>query len=426
MLAPNIVIPFDGQHANIPAGFSRDTTFDSKIPRHSNTGVGGTGGSDTHTHTTQAHQHALNSHTHSVSFGTYTAPASSHVSISEENSFDGISTHGHSSANSSTTGSANSSSDNFTTGSGSTLPPYYSVIFIKSNGYKAVPPNGIMYTQTSLANLVLCDGNNGTPNLTDKILRGAGTGADAGTTGGTSNHTHSMNHSHASGASHTHTGTSGARSGTTFRRVNQNPNPGAYISKNHTHTYTTGSATANIDSYSGTSAGDAQIYPPFYTLKPYKNMSGVNQMVEVGAIAMTTEATLPVGWVLCDGNNGTPNLGTNFIKCHTTAGNTGGASTHTHPNHSHTHTSPSHSHTGTTDTGTPSSRTADGGNSATQASLNSHTHSLSTDSVVATYANADIVFDAGSSIPAYLEVKYIMATQAALGGGSASVIDHFI
>lgn len=423
MLAPNIVIPFDGLHANIPAGFSRDTTFDSKIPRHSNTGVGGTGGSDTHTHTTQNHQHSLNSHTHTVSFGDWTAPNADRVN---DASNVGVATHGHNSASSSTTSSANSSSDNFTTGSGSTLPPYYSVIFIKSNGYKAVPANGIMYTQTSLSNLVLCDGNNGTPNLTDKILRGAGTGADAGTTGGTSNHTHSMNHSHASGASHTHTGTTGSRTLSNIRRNNQTPSWWQNVHKDHTHAYTTGATTASIDSYSGNSAGDAQIYPPFYTLKPYKNMSGVNQMVEVGAIAMTTEATLPIGWVLCDGNNGTPNLGTNFIKCHTTAGNTGGASTHTHPNHSHTHTSPSHTHSGTTNGVTTQTNDPDGGsNSSLQADM-FHTHSLSAAGATATYANADIVFDAGSSIPAYLEVKYIMATQSALGGGSASVIDHFI
>lgn len=425
MLAPNIVIPFDGLHANIPAGFTRDTTFDSKIPRHSNTGVGGTGGSDTHTHTTQNHNHALNSHTHSVSFGSFTGAAGSHVSISPENSNDGISTHGQSSANSSTTSSANSSSDNFTTGSGSTLPPYYSVIFIKATNYSFVPANGIMYTQTSLANLVLCDGGSGTPNLTDKILRGAGTGADAGTTGGTSNHTHDMGHSHASGASHTHTGTSGAITGTNYRRHNQGSGT-TYASRIHTHTYTTGSTAAPINSYSGTSTGDAQIYPPFYTLKPYKNMSGAPVMVEVGAIAMTTEATIPVGWVLCDGSNGTPNLGTNFIKCHTTAGTTGGASTHTHPNHTHTHTSSGHTHSGTTNGASAGVRNPDGGSSATQSALTTHTHSLTADSQTATYANGDIVFDAGSSIPAYLEVKYIMATQSALGGGSASVIDHFI
>lgn len=45
-------------------------------------------------------------------------------------------------------------------------------------------------------------------------------------------------------------------------------------------------------------------------------------------------ANIPSGWVLCDGNNGTPNLTDRFVKG--TSGNpgaTGGAATHTHAGH---------------------------------------------------------------------------------------------
>jgi len=40
------------------------------------------------------------------------------------------------------------------------------------------------------AGFVLCDGNNGTPDLTDKFVPGAGGGYAPGATGGNSTHTH--------------------------------------------------------------------------------------------------------------------------------------------------------------------------------------------------------------------------------------------
>lgn len=416
MLVPNIIIPFDGLHANIPSGWSRDTDFDDRIPVHSNSGVGATGGSNTHTHSIQSHSHSLNSHSHTVSFGYY-----------EEASGGGAGAntspkrrHNHTSVSTSSMSSASSSSDGFTSGSASTLPPYYEVIYIKSNGYNLVPANGILFTQTSLANLVLCDGGSSTPNLEGKFLKGAGTGADAGGTGGTTQHTHTLDHSHSSGASHTHSGTSGGFAGDTSNHGGADSTDGV---NDHTHAFTTGVTTAPINAYSGSGGGDTIVYPPYYTLKPYKNMSGGNVPLEVGAIAMTKEATLPTGWVLCDGNNGTPNLPSKYIMGSTTAGTTGGSTTHTHGNVSHTHTSSSHSHTGTTNNASPSTyQTGDG----SYRGRSPHNHSLSTTSTTATYANSNIVFDAGSSIPAYIEVKYIMATASALSGGGASVIPNFM
>src|SRR5574343_782849 len=129
-----------------------------------------------------------------------------------------------------------------------------------------------MFTQTSISNLSLCDGNGGTPNMLNKFLRGANTSANAGSTGGTSNHIHDASHSHSSGASHTHTGTSGGVSSSQYRRNNQSGNPQASYS--HNHAYTTGAGTASITAYSSNTPGDALIYPPYSTLKPYINISG--------------------------------------------------------------------------------------------------------------------------------------------------------
>jgi len=58
--------------------------------------------------------------------------------------------------------------------------------------------------------------------------------------------------------------------------------------------------------------------------------------VPSGLIAMWhgTIANIPSGWLICDGNNSTPNLLTKFVQGVATAatdpGATGGAATHTH------------------------------------------------------------------------------------------------
>ena len=68
-----------------------------------------------------------------------------------------------------------------------------------------------------------------------------------------------------------------------------------------------------------------------------------------GLIAMWhgTIATIPAGWVICDGNNSTPNLLTRFIEGVATAatnpGATGGATAKTTAGH--IHTQPTHTHT---------------------------------------------------------------------------------
>ena len=93
------------------------------------------------------------------------------------------------------------------------------------------------------------------------------------------------------------------------------------------------------------------------------NIKGVDtngiglRMVPIGAIIMWNGSTVPYGWALCDGNNGTPNLRDRFIVgsgSSYSTGNTGGASSvtlqTTHlPSHNHnfsgnTHTSGNHAH----------------------------------------------------------------------------------
>ena len=416
MLSQNIIIPLDS--ASIPSGWSADTSFNGRIVRHSNTGTGATGGSATHTHSSPAHSHQLNNHTHTVSFGYYEEGSGGGAGANA----DPKRRHNHASVTSSNpTATTYSSSDAQTTGSASSLPPYYAVNFIISSKENLIPANGIVYAQSAKTGLTLCDGNNSTPNLINRFLIGADGGTYTyGSTGGASTHTHAIDHSHASGASHQHNGTSGAYAGDTSSHGGADATDGVNA---HTHTFTTGAATAPINSYTGNSGNNTDSsLPPYTSLLPLKNMTGGEIPLQEGIIAMFKGTTLPIGWVLCDGNNGTPNLATNkYVMCGSSV-TTGGGSTHTHAAVSHTHTSSAHSHTGNTDNASPSTyQTGDG----SYRGRSPHNHTLSTDGITATYANSNYSFNTANNDPPYIEVKFIMATAAALGGGAA-VVQNFM
>lgn len=67
-----------------------------------------------------------------------------------------------------------------------------------------LPPGLILIWHSDIVNIpdgwALCDGNNGTPDLTDKFVIGAGGFFDPGVTGGSATHNHDF-----TGNGHTHT-----------------------------------------------------------------------------------------------------------------------------------------------------------------------------------------------------------------------------
>jgi hypothetical protein len=121
------------------------------------------------------------------------------------------------------------------------------------------------------------------------------------------------------------------------------------------------------------------------------NAAAIANINTVGIISMWSgsAASIPAGYLLCNGANGTPNLVNKFIKGSTVAGTTGGSSTHTHTDSfsvsSHTLTTsqmPSHRHAiGRANGGSGGAlenRTPSGGTAYTQytGSSGSHTHGL--------------------------------------------------
>lgn len=135
-----------------------------------------------------------------------------------------------------------------------------------------------------------------------------------------------------------------------------------------------------------------------------------------GSIIIWSGTTIPTGWVLCDGNNGTPNLVGKFVRGaanDTELGNTGGGTSHSHTNPSlasvgnHTHTGITVS-TGSSDfeyaygytVGTlinPAGNHDHGNVSRTPDAGGSHAHTVSP-------TNSD----ANSSLPPYKILVFIM------------------
>ena len=82
------------------------------------------------------------------------------------------------------------------------------------------------------------------------------------------------------------------------------------------------------------------------------NLTNNSYSVPKGLIAMWSGPTVPTGWVVCDGTNGTPDLRGQFVmgtSANHALGSTGGEEQHTlssneMPSHSHTVNDPGHAH----------------------------------------------------------------------------------
>ena len=408
MISPNIILPFDGNHADIPAGFSRDTRFDGKFPKGKDAGTGSTSGSDTHTHTA-AHTHNIAAHTHSATSGGHENASWGHSANRNPDTAD---SHSHTSGytGAATVGTTASATINLTSSTENSLPPYYEVIFIKSTGYNFIPVNGMIFSVSARSGLTFHTDSNGL------FLRGAGTGDDAGGTGGNSSHTHAQTHTHSVNAHGHATGTMVGYSGHT---VEGGTTDGQTVGQWHTHTFTVSNATQAINSNSTVSSSGANI-PYNKTLGHYVATS--KTLVEPGDIAMTTESAVPIGWLLCDGNNGTPDLDGFYIKNNATSNTVTGSNTHNH--------TVIHGHTGSgTHTHTQSEYTSyiiSGFQSGTHHSdavphgtaIRDHRHKVNApSSVTANYDSVTATATTENNEPAYIETKFIQF-EFAVGGGA--------
>ena len=133
-------------------------------------------------------------------------------------------------------------------------------------------------------------------------------------------------------------------------------------------------------------------------------------------------ASIPIGWLLCDGQNGTPDLRDRFIKgASSEPGSLGGASTHTHAAHSgvinHTHpvTDPGHVHVQQrlpTATGAVIGYTVDTSMSGTPAATGVSTASVVTGVTTTNPAGgvASLTHDTPSNEPPFYTLAFIQKT----------------
>lgn len=420
MIAPNVILAWPGTNAAIPSGYTRETSLDGKYPKAS----GGeapntTGGANTHTHTATTHGHTLTAHSHAVVLTHTSGPpnASNRNDTVADN-------HGHVSANVDGTSGGSLQNTVVTWSSVNQEPPYYSLIFIKASGFTLVPDDviGLSNSATVPTNFNFCNGLNGTIDLRNKYIKGAATGADAGTTGGALTHAHSVTHGHTANA-HTHSGDSGLRDNSGNRGTGGG-NTGA--TQGHRHTISLSGTTDTVNDYTNTTAGSTDTVEPAYRkILAIQNTSGNLITPPIGLIALWlgSVATIPAGWYICDGTKGTPNLTDKFIKIANDTseiGNTGGSNTHSHSSISHTHTATgTHTHSGSTG-GPNATLAADSGGDGY--ATGTHTHTLnSVSSQTAAYSNTNIDCDTVSNQPAYRTAAYIQFAFP-LGGGALAAI----
>ena len=423
MLDAGVIIWYNDTKASIPGGWAEDGSFVDRIPRHSNTGVGATGGASTHTHATTSHTHTLNDHTHTVTAATFTGAARA-----QSGSQTTYGTHSHTNSTSSSNGGTTGGNSDVT-GAVNSYPEWTKLRAIKSNRANLLPPKGVIAmigTNTNTALQLCVSGAN--LNLAGRYIIGTVTDADLRVTGGANTHSHTINHTH-TGASHQHTGTTGATQGRNALVHGGSDGTTGWDGNTtgHTHTYTLGATTASVTAFSGSTPTDGSNRPLSTGLPYYQNISSVNQPLQEGMIAKFVGTTLPIGWVLCNGSNGTPNLVTNnFVYASSSSVvATQGASTHTHAAVSHTHASSGHAHSANSASVSITRYQSGQSNAPGATSDNTHVHACSTDSITATHSNANHTTNDANTLPPYIEVKFIMATKAALGGG-ANIYHHFL
>ena len=421
MIAPNIILVWAGTNSSVPNGFTRETTLDGLHPKAwgaENPNI--TGGNATHSHTSPAHSHTMSSHSHAITTGY----VGNNIQDSDSDGSELVNGyHRHQNIPVAGVSGGSLSAVTSTYSSFSNDPPYYSVIFIKSSGYNFLPQNAICFFADSVIpnHYLICDGNNSTPNLTNKYLKGAETGADSGTIGGSYTNIHTLTHSHTE-SSHTHSQTVGGFTSVGGKRGGSDG--GDRITLGHTHTISLNSASSSITSSDPLLTTAETIEPAYKKLVAIQNVSNPSIPKNIIGMWLGSTTNVPAGWMLCDGSSGTIDMRDKFLKVAATVGeinNVGGSNTHTHNAQNHSHTGGSHTHTGNGNTSNHQGSTYKNGVGGSQNVMNSSTdvHTIDTiSSSTSSWNNTLTIASSSDNQPLYRIVSYIQYKFNAIGGAS--------
>lgn len=230
------------------------------------------------------------------------------------------------------------------------LPPFFRMIVLKPNdSSQKIPDDAVCLTDEEEApeGFHITDGDGGTTDLDGKYIKATTELQNGGSTGGALVHNHnegSFEHDH-DPAQHDHPL---KVCGSTNQIANIDNSNLSIRPRNHHNVQLLGEELSDV-STEGITVDDASSEPAYYTLLGIQNTSG-SALDKIGIILpfVGDVADIPIDWILCDGNNDTPNLGSRQIKITKTPGNigdTGGSDEHLHnlQEHQHTHTGP-HGH----------------------------------------------------------------------------------
>lgn len=400
MLSPNIIIPFDGNHADIPAGWVRDTRFDGLYIKVTLSDWGNTGGNATHAHTSPSHTHSFTGNGHTHTSGNVQGNVSSIGTGQHRDSppYDVTTTsHYHPSVTSGAMQNAAITSATISVGNANNVYSKYDLIFIKSTGYNLYPTNSIALRNdaNNRADAVHFDSLNG------RYMKGAATGQNAGNPTTVTTHTHTTSHSHTLTHDHGAVGTGNTVSGDLGA---DNISGGM---ADHGHTVYFNQHSEVVSNSDATPAATAE--PAYKELHPWK-FSAV-AIPKPGDIALYTEAELPIGWI----DLGIEDL---FVKGKTSgqALSTGGSHTHTHSNLTHSHTGSSHTHSWYTNTVGANGQYR-GGGSSQMAGTHYHTGTTSA-ATNSTTGSTAASFDSANHEPPYIKVRLIQMSFLAIAGAS--------
>ena len=379
--------------ASIPAGWVRETALDGYFLKciNSESDTPGTpGGSNTHQHTSPVHTHTTINHIHSG----YIKWADTSGGWSKDTGGgSGIchNDHNHDFLTDAIDSTNGQLYDAITYQSIDHQPPHRKFIFIKPASKVSGLPSGIiaLYARSTFsADWGFCDGTGGTDDLRGRYIKGALTGENADVTTDLGSYTHIHD------VGHTHTARNHGHGGTTYS-ANTDERGGSGGSecntRGHTHPFGLTDYSTGGNAYVGTVTSDS-VEPAYKKLLAIKNISGhtVGAMKGIIAVYIGALASIPRGWLLCNGLRGTTSMLGKHVKIATTIaelGATGGSNTHLHGlSNSHAHGDIWHNHTqsGVAQVASPSGNSGVGGEWAIQAN---HVHNQGTESVSYTNIN---------------------------------------
>jgi hypothetical protein len=343
-LPSDLILAWPGTVASIPSGWSRVTALDGRYPIGS-TGTGApstTGGSSNHNHTTSGHRHVIGSHRHTM--GGYTGSSNdSTVSARFSGASQSQADQPHYHARPSYTGYSGSGYSGYSSPGTSTEdnePPTREVIWIEGDGARTEYPVGVLGWSTENIS-----GWTDDTSSDGRFLKGAGTGADGGSSYGSSTHTHTVNSHNHSGFDHDH---DGGYTGLSYP-VGVNAGYGSSSPKwlpRHTHPINVyAGSTGNLSSGSGGTSSSVNLEPLNRRLRVMENTGGGVQTRIIG-LYMGDLGSLDPLLTPCDGTDGTPDMRGWFCRDEgsNSVNSTGGSSSHNHTTPSHTHGISSHDH----------------------------------------------------------------------------------